>query len=199
MKKSASTRLKILNTAMEYVCQYGLVKVSIGELSKRLTMSRTGVITHFTNKEDMQIAILHHCEDVFIRQVIEPSRHTDPLSALTTFLTNWINWVYRLTGKKSMTCPFIKAIAEYQDNHECRVKATIREQQQRTLKFMQDCITACINNGQISKMSDVELLSQQFYGFYLNHNIQKHLLNDSLADARFLQQVKQTLATNSQE
>lgn len=189
MDKGQITRSRILDNAMDYVCQFGLVSISIGEIAKRLKMSRTGVISHFKNKSDMQIAILRHCEDVFIKQVLKPSFSPDPVTHLEKHFNNWINWVYKLKNKRQMTCPFVKAVAEFQDRPECDVKVIIREQQQRTLEYLGSLVQRCIDLGAFKSDTDISRFTLDSYGFYMAHNVSKHLLKDGNADRIFNLQI----------
>jgi AcrR family transcriptional regulator len=191
MDKGEQTKTKILECAMRFVCQNGLFTISIGEMAKRMNMSRTGVISHFKDKQDMQIAILRHCEEIFIRQVLKPSFNPHPKKHLVNFTQNWVNWVYKITDKKNMTCPFVKAVAEFQDRPECLVKAVIREQQQRTLDFLESIIQRGINQNVIYSEANPSRIANDIFGFYLGHNIGKHLLNDQQADRRFEQQINE--------
>ena len=195
MSKGEQTRNKILDGAMLFVCQNGLASISIGEMAKRLNMSRTGVISHFKNKQDMQIAILRHCEEVFIKQVLKPSFASNPTAHILKLTHNWVNWVYKLTQQKNMTCPFVKAVAEFQDRPECPVKSVIREQQQRTIDFLASVIQRGVIQNTLELSVTPERAAQDIYAFYLGHNISKHLLGDSHADERFHQQIAQLMQT----
>lgn len=189
MDKGKQTKTRILECAMLFVCQNGLFTISIGEMAKQMKMSRTGVISHFKDKQDMQIAILRHCEKVFIQQVLKPSFNLHPKTHLVNLTQNWINWVYKLTDIKHMTCPFIKAVAEFQDRPECLVKAVLREQQQRTVDFLESIIQRGIDQNIMCREVNPNRIANDIYGFYLGHNISKHLLNDQHADNRFEQQI----------
>lgn len=193
MDKGEQTRKRILDCAMHYVCKNGLFTISIGEMAKQMNMSRTGVISHFKDKQDMQIAILRHCEKVFIQQVLKPSFHSHPKTHLLNLTGNWINWVFKLTDKKHMTCPFVKAVAEFQDRPVCPVKVVVREQQQRTVDFLASIIQRGIDQHCLRDDTNPNRVANDIFGFYLGHNISKHLLNDPLADSRFEQQIAQLI------
>lgn len=189
MDKGQQTRLRILDEAMAFVAQNGLARVSIGEMAKRLSMSRTGVISHFANKADMQIAILKHCEQVFKSQVVIPSMSNEPLEHLTNYFRCWMNWVYKYKNQPQMTCPFVKAIAEFQDRAECEVKRCISDQQKRNLLFIGSLVQKNIDTGVFAPSVDVYHFSLASYGCYLAHNINKNLLGSSDADLMFTQQI----------
>ena len=58
MRKGEVTKNKLLHSAMQFSSTYGLNSVTIGKIAEVVNMSRTGVISHFENKEQMQVAIL---------------------------------------------------------------------------------------------------------------------------------------------
>lgn len=196
MNKGQQTRETILECAMRFISQHGIATISIGEMAKLLGMSRTGVISHFNNKQNMQIAILQHCEKVFLEEVLKPAYHPSPLAYLQRFLHNWINWVYRLTGKQHMSCPFVKAVAEFQDKPDCPVRDLLASQQRRTQDFLRQLIQQCVDANQLKNSTHSEAMMQDIYAFYLNHNITKHLLKDPLADARFEQRISTLIESN---
>lgn len=185
MNKKEATKQAILEASMHFFCRYGLDRISIGELAKRTKMSRTGVISHFKNKADMQIAILRHCEDVFITQVVKPSLAIDPLENLQNFFANWMNWVFKLTDKQSMSCPFVKAVAEFQDQESSSVKMVIIEQQQRTFDYIAALFERCQNDGTFHPDFCSKQIAQACFGHYLSHNVAKNLLNNPNADTVF--------------
>ena len=75
MLKRALSREKILQKGMEHASRFGLLSVTIGVIAKATRLSRTGVISHFANKEDMQIAILDYTETLFVDQVLKKVLH----------------------------------------------------------------------------------------------------------------------------
>jgi AcrR family transcriptional regulator len=189
MNKAKATKDQILKSCMRFVCQYGLQSISIGEIAKRTKMSRTGVISHFTNKEDMQIAILRHCEAIFINQVIQPALNLDPLFNLQQFLRNWMNWVIKLDNNHSLSCPFIKAAADFQNRSDCKVKQVIKEQQIKSLAYIAGLVKRCVDKGVFKASIDCDHFAHEVYGYYLNHNMSKHLLQAESADDLFKQQI----------
>ena len=56
MNKGEGTRQAILEQGMRFGSRHGLIEVTIGSMAKLCGLSRTGLISHFDNKEDMQLA-----------------------------------------------------------------------------------------------------------------------------------------------
>lgn len=194
--KGEHTKRRILSAGMDFVCRYGLANISIGKVAKRMNMSRTGVISHFANKADMQIAILQYCESVFISQVIQPSLHLDPVINLRQFYHHWMNWVFTLSQQQSMTCPFVKAVAEFQDRPNCIVKTLICEQQASSLRYIISLVQRCINKNHFKPTLNSEEFALNSLGAYLSHNINRNLLENKKADLLFIKQID-TLITQA--
>jgi AcrR family transcriptional regulator len=194
MTKAEATKQQILQACMRYVCQYGFQSLSIGEIAKCINMSRTGVISHFANKEDMQIAILKHCEAIFIRQVIQPALNLDPLINLQQFISNWMNWVIKLDNNHSLSCPFIKAAADFQNRDNCKVRQVIKQQHLQSLAYIAGLAQRCVDKGVFKANVNCGEFANEVYAYYLNHNMSKHLLQDENADATFTQQTQSQIA-----
>jgi AcrR family transcriptional regulator len=185
MKKSDITREKILRAGFEFTSSNGLRSLSIGEIAKIADMSRTGVISHFKNTQDMQIAILEYSEAEFISLVIKKSYGEDPLENLYRLKENWVNWTTNLNFANKGSCPFIKAAIEYKDSVDCPIRTFMKDQQQRLLDYLADLATRCIQADQFKQECDVEQFSYEFYSIYLGHSLQKNLLEEATADQRF--------------
>ena len=103
MNKGERTRKEILTQSMKYSSQYGLADITIGTISKLCNLSRTGVISHFKNKEDMQIAILQYGEELFVESVIKPAWHEDPLIHVTNLLESWADWASNIFNEQQVS------------------------------------------------------------------------------------------------
>ena len=182
LSKGERTKIKILKGAMKFASTQGISQITIGEVSKITKMSRTGVISHFESKEDMQISILKYSEKEFIETVIKKSYDDDALKHLRKYFKNWVSWVDRLNFETKASCPFIKAIIDYQDRDECLVLNTIKNQQKELINYIESLFRKCQEQGYFHKDHDPSLFSYQAYSFYLGHNISKNLVTISIAN-----------------
>lgn len=176
MKKSEVTREKILKQGMAYASTFGLLNITIGEIAKASEMSRTGVISHFKNKEAMQTAILKYTEEIFVEDVLKKSYSQDPLENLNNLKTIWLNWITTLELSQKGSCPFIKAAVEYKDREHCSIRAYMKNQQQRLLSYLAELSDRCKNHDLFTENTNSNQFSYEFYSIYLGHNIQKLLL-----------------------
>ncbi|MEH6442991.1 MAG: TetR/AcrR family transcriptional regulator [Oceanospirillaceae bacterium] len=186
MTKGKLTRDKILQKGMEFASSYGLLNVSIGAIAKTAQMSRSGVIAHFSDKEDMQITILQYTEEMFVEKVIKKSYTQLPLENLHNLKHNWLGWVNHLDFENTSSCPFIKAVFEYKDRDECSIKAFMKDQQQRLLNYLATLIERCVISGDFIQNTDVQMFAYEFYSLYIGHSVLSLLEAKDLAEQRFL-------------
>ena len=199
MNKSAQTREKILRKGFEYASSFGLLNVTIGKIAKAALMSRTGVISHFSDKEDMQIAILKYTEQMFVESVLKRAYCQDPIDNLHNLKVIWLNWATSLDRQHKTSCPFIKAAIEYNDRDSGLIKEYMQDQQLRLLCYLSDLVERCKGSGDFKKSTDAELFAYEFYSLYLGHSMQKNLLDSRQSEQRFYLLIEQLIARNLSE
>lgn len=96
----------ILKRAADLASLGGLDQVSIGGLASEMQMSKSGLYSYFTSKQDLQLATIDCAWRIFEERVLEPS--DDPLDAL---LERWI--AYYEQEVFAGGCPFITAGTEF--------------------------------------------------------------------------------------
>jgi AcrR family transcriptional regulator len=171
MNKGERTRLSILQQSLIYSSQYGIADITIGTVSKLCNLSRTGVISHFNSKEDMQIAILEYGESLFKENVIAPAWREDPLEHVETLLEKWADWTSKMFKQHRVNCPFIKAIVEYQNRPDSEVRSFAIGQQTRLLNYLTHRINRCIEKNRLSSGIDSKAVAYELYSLYLGHAI----------------------------
>ncbi|MEJ2912954.1 TetR/AcrR family transcriptional regulator [Pseudoalteromonas sp. C12FD-1] len=180
MKKSESTKLNILQKGMAYAAAYGLYSISIGKIAAVTNMSRTGVISHFANKEDMQVAILAYTEDEFKKQVVEASVDTDALKHLNNFQQRWLEWLNFLdtvSPGQQASCPLIKASVEFKASPHCLVRQFMQDQHIRMLNYLTKLAVNCQTQGYFSYDNEPSIFAYEFYGLYTGHVVQTSLID----------------------
>ncbi|MEG3758502.1 TetR/AcrR family transcriptional regulator [Pseudoalteromonas carrageenovora] len=180
MKKSESTKLYILQKGMAFAATYGLYSISIGKIAAAANMSRTGVISHFANKEDMQVAILAFTEEEFKKQVVEPSIDKDALVHLNNFQQKWLQWLSFLEKccpDQHTSCPLIKASIEFKADPNCLVRQFMQDQQARIINYLTKLAVNCQEQGYFSNDKEPSIFAYEFYGLYTGHVVQTSLIN----------------------
>jgi AcrR family transcriptional regulator len=193
MNKGERTRLEILKQSIIYSSQFGLADITIGSVSKLCNLSRTGVISHFENKEDMQIAILQYGEDLFRKYVIEPSWREDSLSHVKVLLNKWADWTSEMFDEYQVSCPFIKAVVEFQNRPPSKVRSFTIDQQNRFIEYLTHRIERCVEHKKLTGEIDSIAIAYELYSLYLGHAITQHTAPIKSSDAMFRNSVERLL------
>lgn len=181
MKKSESTKLNILHSGMAYAAAYGLYSISIGKIAAVTNMSRTGVISHFANKEDMQVAILAYTEEEFKKQVVEASIDEDALKHLNNFQQRWLEWLSFLdtvSPDQQASCPLIKASVEFKASPHCLVRQFMQDQHIRMINYLTKLAVNCQQQGYFNNALEPTIFAYEFYGLYTGHVVQTSLIDN---------------------
>lgn len=193
MNKGERTRLAILRQSIIHSSQFGLADITIGTVAKLCNLSRTGVISHFENKEDMQIAILQYGEELFTEHVVKPSWREDPLEHVTTLLIKWADWTGEMFTEHQVSCPFIKAVVEFQNRPDSKVRSFTIEQQNRLIAYLTRRITRCVEQNKLTDEVDSYAIAYELYSLYLGHAITQHSAPTSSADTMFRGSIERLL------
>jgi AcrR family transcriptional regulator len=193
MNKGERTRLEILKQSIIYSSQYGLAEITIGTVSKLCNLSRTGVISHFENKEDMQIAILQFGEELFRERVIKKAWREDPLEHVTTLLESWADWTSEMFKEHQVSCPFIKAVVEFQNRPSSKVKAFTIDQQNRLISYLTHRVERCVEQKKLTNDIESVAIAYELYSLYLGHAITQHIAPHNSSDTLFKNSVARLL------
>jgi AcrR family transcriptional regulator len=193
MNKGERTRTEILKQSIIYSSQYGLADITIGTISKLCKLSRTGVISHFENKEDMQIAILEYGEELFQQRVIKPAWCEDPLVHLITLLENWADWTNDMFNEHQVSCPFIKAVVEFQNRPESKVRTYTIVQQSRLINYLSHRVERCIEKNRLKTTIKSNIIAYELYSLYLGHAITQHTIAKKNMESMFTNSVARLL------
>jgi AcrR family transcriptional regulator len=71
--KAATTRLAILERAVDLASTEGLEGLTIGRLASDLGMSKSGLFAHFGSKEELQLATVGAAAERFFAEVLAPA------------------------------------------------------------------------------------------------------------------------------
>jgi len=113
MSKHSATHISILDQALELSSQVGLEGLTIGELAKRVGMSKSGLYAHFQSKQSLQCEVLDAAARRFVDVVLAPAfKQARGLPRIHALFDLWLDWeAQELRGG----CPFIAAGSEFDD------------------------------------------------------------------------------------
>jgi AcrR family transcriptional regulator len=89
--RSGLTLTAILDTAIAMAAQDGLESLTIGELAKRLGLSKSGVFSRVGSREALQIAVIEDYDRRFLQDVFVPAmREARGLPRLNAIMRLWL-------------------------------------------------------------------------------------------------------------
>src|SRR5688500_13438274 len=89
-------REKILTRAVEVASLEGLEGLTIGRLATELSVSKSGLFSHFGSKEELQRQTIEFAIDRFFREVVTPVVSIERgLPRLKAMADKWISYVER--------------------------------------------------------------------------------------------------------
>ncbi|MEO8133739.1 MAG: TetR/AcrR family transcriptional regulator [Betaproteobacteria bacterium] len=89
--RSELTMAAILDTALEMVAADGLESLTIGEVAKRLGLSKSGVFSRIGSREALQKAVIGEYDRRFLQDVFVPAmRETRGLPRLNAIMRLWL-------------------------------------------------------------------------------------------------------------
>ena len=92
-EEARATREAILRRATELASVDGFEGLTFGVLAKDLGMSKAGILGHFPNKEQLQLAVYAEAASTFRRLVVEPGRGEHGLTRLRGYCARWADFV----------------------------------------------------------------------------------------------------------
>jgi AcrR family transcriptional regulator len=93
MRKGEETRRVILGRALSLASEVGLEGLSIGLLSERVGMSKSGLFAHFASKENLQVSVIEEAVSRFVDLVIAPAlREPRGEPRVKAMFEHWLAW-----------------------------------------------------------------------------------------------------------
>lgn len=140
------TRRVILERAMDLASIDGLDGLSIGRLATDLDVSKSGVITHFGSKEELQLATVRAAVDVFTQHVVRPALKAPAgLRRLWRLCELWLDYE---RGIFPGGCFFANVAAEF-DARPGRVRDAIAQTQRDFRTLLERLIAEAVAAGDL--------------------------------------------------
>jgi AcrR family transcriptional regulator len=173
-RKGEATRAVILEAALELASRDGLEGLSIGLLSQRTGMSKSGVFAHFGSREDLQIAVVKTYHERFEREVFFPSLEAP--RGLPRLEAMFERWIARMTRELDAGCIYVGGAIEY-DDRPGAVRDALLVMVRTWYDALLRCVAQAVEEGHFRKDTDARQLVYELHGLVmaLHH------------DARFLQ------------
>ena len=178
MSKGAQTKESIQSEALDLSSVVGLEGLTIGVLSKKLGMSKSGLYAHFGSKEELQINVLDTAGSMFVDYVLRKAiQQPRGLPRVTALFEHWIQWAdTALSGG----CPLIAAATEL-DDRPGPVRDKLVKHIQSVHKTIVRTASGAIEEGHFEPNLDLEQFVFEFWSILLGYHHFSRLLNDDKA------------------
>jgi AcrR family transcriptional regulator len=135
-ERGDATRRRTARYAADLASIGGLEAVTVGRLATGTSLSKSGILTVFGNREAIQLAAVAEARRVYVQHVVAPAWHREPgLSRLRGILDNWFTYVTDRVFPGG--CFLLTTSAEYAA-HEGPVADAVRALKQEWLDLLED-------------------------------------------------------------
>jgi AcrR family transcriptional regulator len=165
MARNASRRDEIIDHATRRATELGLEGLSIGQLAKDLELSKSGLLSHFSTKERLQLDVLDHMaqrfEDIVVRPALRQGRGEPRLRA---FFEGWLAWQVR--NPFGSSCLFAAASSEL-DDRDGPLRDKLAAHQQDLAELIMNIVRSGMKDGHFRADTEPELVAFQLKGLIL--------------------------------
>ena len=169
MSKGKATRESILSKAFVLASENGLDSLTIGELAKYCGMSKSGLFAHFNSKENLQISVLEHANQVFTQRVITPARELGTGSAekkIRFLLESWLGWNHSFQGSGM----FLDAWKEC-NSETPLIQGALKRTITSWIDYLSIQIEKGAESGEFQSSLNTRQAAFELYGMYLSAHL----------------------------
>jgi AcrR family transcriptional regulator len=192
VSKGEETRRQILDEALAFASEVGLERVSIGELAERAHLSKSGLFAHFQSKEALELAIVDHAAERFVREVVSPAlRAARGEPRVRAMLERWIDWS-RATAMPG-GCVFVTSISNA-GKLPPAVSERLRETQRDWLDALATAVRIAMAEGHFRADLEPAQLAHELLSVAYGHHLVSRLLGPGTIDERWRDAMEHLLA-----
>lgn len=181
-EKSELTFAAIVDAALAMAATQGLESLSLGQVAKRLGISKSGVFSRVGSLEALQQAVLDEYDRRFVAAVFTPAMaYPRGLPRLTALVSLWVE---RASNVEMATgCVYVAGAFEY-DDVESPLRALLENNLRRWRAAMVRTVRQALDAGHLRPDTDPEQLVFEVYSLMIGLMHDARFLRDSQAPAR---------------
>lgn len=177
-ERSNLTLSAILDTALEMAAREGLESLTIGEVAKRLNLSKSGVFSRVGSREALQKAVLEEYDRRFLQDVFTPAmREPRGLPRLNAIARLWLKRCREVEIRTG--CIYCAGAFEL-DDREGPLRDLLLDGVQRWRTALKRTVIQAIDEGHLLPATDAEQLVFEMDALFIG----------LMRDARFLRDPK---------
>jgi len=172
--RSELTLAAIVDTALDMAAAEGLESLTIGEVAKRLGLSKSGVFSRVGSREALQAAVLEEYDRRFVRDVFTPAmREPRGLPRLNMLMSRWLDRARRVEVQHG--CIYCAGAFEY-DDRTGPLRDQLLDGVRRWRSVLKRTVVQAIDEGHLAPQTDADQLVFEMDA----------LFTGAMRDARFL-------------
>lgn len=180
--RSELTRAAILDTALLMAAAEGLESLTIGEVAKRLGMSKSGVFSRVGSREALQSAVIEEYDRRFLQDVFVPAmREPRGLPRLNAIMRLWLQRAREVEMRTG--CIYCAGAFEF-DDREGPLRDLLLDGVTRWRSTLRRCAVQAVDAGHLRPDTDVDQLVFEMDGLFVALMREARFLRDPRAADR---------------
>jgi len=180
--RSELTLAAIVDTALDMAAAEGLESLTIGEVAKRLGLSKSGVFSRVGSREALQTAVLQEYDRRFVQDVFTPAmREPRGLGRLNTLMARWLDRARRVEVHQG--CIYCAGAFEY-DDREGPVRDQLLDGVMRWRATVRRCVVQAVDAGHLKADVDPDQIVFEMDALFTGLLRDARFLRDSRAPDR---------------
>jgi len=180
--RSELTLSAILDTALSMAAEEGLESLTIGEVAKRLGLSKSGVFSRVGSREALQIAIIEEYERRFLQDVFMPAlREPRGLPRLNAIVRLWLQRARDVNIRQG--CIYCAGAFEFDDRNG-RLRDKLLEGILGWRNSLKRTVLQAVEAGHLRTDTDPDQLVFEIDGLFVALMRDARFLRDPLAADR---------------
>ena len=172
--RSELTLTAIVDAALDMAAAEGLESLTIGEVAKRLGLSKSGVFSRVGSREALQTAVLEEYDRRFLRDVFTPAmREPRGLPRLNMLMSRWLDRARRVEVQHG--CIYCAGAFEY-DDRTGPLRDQLLDGVRRWRSVLRRTVVQAVDEGHLASRTDADQLVFEMDA----------LFTGAMRDARFL-------------
>ena len=175
------TKERILAEGVDLLSRDGFAGVTLGVLSQKTGMSKSGLFAHFKSKDEVQFELLEETTRIGFLGFVQPAMKNAPgLARLRAIVQGWLGW----TEKAGLAggCPVAAGMFEFDDVPESDlIRKRIFSMEERWRGQLAQLVKEVIASGEFRRDLDVDQFVWELCGIYLSHHVSHRFIHDPLA------------------
>jgi len=181
-QRSGLTLAAILDTALEMAASDGLESLTVGEVAKRLGLSKSGVFSRIGSREALQKAVVEEYDRRFLQDVFVPAmREPRGLPRLNAIMRLWLQRARDVEIRTG--CLYCAGAFEY-DDREGPLRDLLLDGTRRWRSALRRTALQAIEAGHLKPDTDADQLVYELDGLFVALMREARFLRDPRAADR---------------